>query len=130
MLIQRIVKEGCAGGATDLRGARQLRVAVLADALALHAAGAERAVRAVRGVLVAVHALAHAAEVALHQVLHVAEAVQAELAVAARVAAAPAVHARRRLRHVLLCAAWGFQGFNGGMRVVNVAKMQSWASCS
>lgn len=47
--------------------------------------------------------LTHAAEVALHCVLHVAQAVAPKAPVAARLPALPPVHPGWRLRYVIVC---------------------------
>lgn len=49
------------------------------------------------------HALAHAAEVALHGVLHVPQVVPPKAPVAAELPALPPVHPRRRLRCIIIC---------------------------
>ena len=53
--------------------------------------------------MVAEHSLADAAEVALHGVLHVPQAVPPESPMAARLPALPPVHPRRSLWHVIIC---------------------------
>ena len=49
------------------------------------------------------YALAHAAEVALHGMLHVAQVVPTEAPVAASLSALPPVHPRWCLRNVIVC---------------------------
>ena len=93
------------GSCPDLGNPGQRGKAAVADALALHAAAAEGAVRGVGRVVVAENALADAAEVALHGMPHVPQGVPPEPPVAARVPALPPVHPRRRLWHVLICRA-------------------------
>ncbi len=91
--------------AARLRAARQRIEAVLADALALHAARAERPVRRVARVRMAHHALADRAVVPLQRVLDILVAQAVEAAVAAGDAAARAVHAARRFGDVAaICA--------------------------
>ena len=91
--------------AARLRAARQRVEAVLADALALHAARAERPVRRVARVRMAHHALADRAVVPLQRVLDILVAQAVEAAVAAGDAAARAVHAARRFGDVAaICA--------------------------
>ena len=55
--------------------------------------------------VVAEHALAHAAEVALHGVFHVPQGVPPKSPVAARLPALPPVHPRGGLWHIVICGA-------------------------
>ena len=91
----------CKRRACDLRDSRQLVVAELADALGLHAAGAQPAVRRVRRVPLAVHVLADAAVVAGHRGARVEQWVQALVAAGER--AAVAAHWAGRGRDVQRC---------------------------
>ena len=94
--------KSCENG-TDLSCSRQRCITAIADALALHATAAEGAMGRVGGVVVAEHALAHAAEVALHGVLHVAQVVPPKAPVAASLPALPPVYPCRCLRNVIVC---------------------------
>ena len=92
---------GCKGRACDLCDSGQLIIAELADALGLHAAGAQTAVRRVRRVPLAVHVLADAAVVAGHGRARVEQRVQALVAAGER--AAVAARGARRGRDVQRC---------------------------
>ena len=91
--------------AADLGALRQCGKAAVADALALHATAAKGPMRRVGRVVMTEHALAHAAEVALHGVLHVAQAVAPKAPVAACLPALPPVHPGWRLWYVIVCTA-------------------------